>query len=392
MAADTLRQSLVGAKTTVVVKVGTNVLADADRANSTAGRIESLAEQIRTAPRGRAAGGARQFRGHRGGRRQARPRQAADRPAAPPGVRRRRAVGPHAALPGSPRPRTGIHAAQILLTASDFDSRARYLNVRNTISTLFEYDALPIINENDTVSVAEIKFGDNDHLAAMVTNLLHAPLLVLLTNVDGLYSDDPRTDPDAKLLATVPHIDAAVTGWPAATQERPRHRRHAEQAEGGPPRDRRRRGGRSWPTARSTASSTEIFAGEPVGTLFLPHGETFPAWKRWLGFTAQPKGKLTVDAGAVGAVVRAGQEPAAGRRHGRRRGTSARATWCRFATRRRGVRPRADNYTAADAAPDPGCTPSRSSGSSAASRTSNSSTATTWSTIGVESRSASVAC
>ena len=70
----------------------------------------------------------------------------------------------------------GIHTAQILLTAGDFDNRARYLNVRNTILTLFEYGALPIINENDTVSVAEIKFGDNDHLAAMVTNLLRAPL------------------------------------------------------------------------------------------------------------------------------------------------------------------------------------------------------------------------
>ena len=72
----------------------------------------------------------------------------------------------------------GRHAAQILLTAGDFDSRVRYLNVRNTILTLFEWNCLPIINENDTVSVAEINFGDNDHLAAMVTNLLQAPLLI----------------------------------------------------------------------------------------------------------------------------------------------------------------------------------------------------------------------
>src|SRR5258707_7191970 len=105
----------------------------------------------------------------------------------------------------------GVHTAQILLTAGDFDNRARYLNVRNTILTLFEYSALPIINENDTVSVAEIKFGDNDHLAAMVTNLLRPPLIVLLTNVDGLYTSDPRSDPTAQLVATVPHIDRAVT-------------------------------------------------------------------------------------------------------------------------------------------------------------------------------------
>src|SRR5207249_5489410 len=89
----------------------------------------------------------------------------------------------------------GGNTAQILLTAGDFDSRGRYLNVRNTILTLFEWDVLPIINENDTVSVAEIKFGDNDHLAAMVTNLLQAPLLILLTVVDGLFAVDPTKDP-----------------------------------------------------------------------------------------------------------------------------------------------------------------------------------------------------
>src|SRR5271156_356458 len=105
----------------------------------------------------------------------------------------------------------GTPTAQILLTASDFDNRARYLNARITILTLFEYGCLPIINENDTVSVAEIRFGDNDHLAAMVTNLLQAPLLILLTVVDGLFATDPASDPNAALIPVVPHIDAAVT-------------------------------------------------------------------------------------------------------------------------------------------------------------------------------------
>src|SRR5262249_38783493 len=86
-----------------------------------------------------------------------------------------------------------------------------YLNARNTILTLFEYGCLPIINENDTVSVDEIRFGDNDHLAALVTNLLQAPLLILLTVVDGLYSADPRSDANAQLLTTVPFIDSHVT-------------------------------------------------------------------------------------------------------------------------------------------------------------------------------------
>src|SRR5688572_11685108 len=99
--------------------------------------------------------------------------------------------------------RHGIPTAQLLLTAADFDSRTRYLNIRNTVVTLFEWGCLPIVNENDTVSVAEIKLGDNDHLAAVLTNCLQAPLLVLLSVVDGLYTADPNVDPDARPVTTV---------------------------------------------------------------------------------------------------------------------------------------------------------------------------------------------
>src|SRR5262245_16270991 len=195
----------------------------------------------------------------------------------------------------------GVSAAQILLTAGDFDSRARYLNARNTIQALLEWNCLPVINENDTVSVAEIKFGDNDHLAAMVTNLL-APLLVLLTNVDGLYSDDPRSNPDAKLLVTVPNIDQTVTGLAATTK--------SELGTGGMKSKLR--------AARLATAAGEaviiangavdgvldrVFACEPVGTLFLPHGEDVPSRKRWLGFTARPKGTIHIDAGARRAVL-----------------------------------------------------------------------------------------
>src|SRR5439155_12054133 len=104
----------------------------------------------------------------------------------------------------------GIPTAQLLLSAADFDSRTRYLNIRNTVVTLFEWGCLPVVNENDTVSVAEIKFGDNDHLAAVLTNCLQAPLLVLLSVVDGLYGSDPRTDPMAKKITTIAHIDSSV--------------------------------------------------------------------------------------------------------------------------------------------------------------------------------------
>jgi glutamate 5-kinase len=180
------------------------------------------------------------------------------------------------------------------------------LNVRNTILTLFEYGALPIINENDTVSVAEIRFGDNDHLAAMVTNLLRAPLLVLLTNVDGLYSDDPRSNPAAELLSTVPYIDESVTGMAGASKSalgtggmrsKLRAARLATAA------------GEAVVMANGSLDGIldRVFAYDPVGTLFLPHGQDIPSWKRWLGYTARPKGRIVVDDGARQAVVQKGK-------------------------------------------------------------------------------------
>src|SRR5262249_50367404 len=200
----------------------------------------------------------------------------------------------------------GVHTAQILLTAGDFDNPLPYLNVRHTLLTPFEYSALPIINENDTVSVAEIKFGDNDHLAAMVTNLLRAPLLVLLTNVDVLYSDDPRVHPGAALLSTVPHIDQSVTDLAGASQSvlgtggmrsKIRAARLATAA------------GESVIMANGSLDRIldRVFAAEPVGTLFLPHGQDVPAWKRWVGYTASPKGTLVVDAGAKRALLEKGK-------------------------------------------------------------------------------------
>ena len=168
--------------------------------------------------------------------------------------------------------RHGGHAVQILLTAGDFDHRVRYLNARHTILTLFEYNCLPVINENDTVSVAEIKFGDNDHLAAMVANLLQAPLLVLLTNVDGLFTADPRTQPAAQLVPTVAHIDKSITELAAATQSslgtggmrsKLRAARLVSAA-----------GGAVIVANGSLDGVLDgVFAGEPVGTLFLPHRE-----------------------------------------------------------------------------------------------------------------------
>jgi glutamate 5-kinase len=298
------RESILTAARTVVVKVGTNVLADAhgtlDRV-----RIHSLAEQVvRLRDAGRnvvlvSSGAIGAGVGALG---------LGTRPTDLPHLQACAAVGQSALMQMyaealAPRRTT---PAQILLTAGDFDSRTRYLNVRNTIHTLFEYGCLPIINENDTVSIAEIKFGDNDTLAAMVANLLRAPLLVLLTNVDGLFTTDPRIDPSAQRIAWVPSIDEHVSGLAAATQSR--------LGTGGM---------KSKLKAAKMATSAgvavlmangsierildRLFAGEDVGTLFLPQSDAIPSRKRWLGLTARPVGTIAVDAGARTAMLGRGR-------------------------------------------------------------------------------------
>ncbi|MBM3993638.1 MAG: glutamate 5-kinase [Planctomycetes bacterium] len=301
---DPVRQEILSQAHTVVVKVGTNVLTSDDGRLDPA-RIQSLADQIqRIRQTGRkvalvssGAIGAGVGRLELGTR--------------PTDLRQLQAcaaIGQSFLMRAYQEcfDRHNIHTAQILLTAGDFDNRARYLNARNTIVTLFEWGVLPIINENDTVSVAEIKFGDNDHLAAMVTNLLQAPLLILLTVVDGLFSGDPRVDPKAEKVATVSHIDISVMEMAGASRStlgtggmrsKLRAARLATAA------------GESVIMANGAEPDVldRIFASEPMGTVFLPHGSALPAWKRWLGFTARPKGKLVLNEGAKAAVQQQGK-------------------------------------------------------------------------------------
>ena len=192
------------------------------------------------------------------------------------------------------------HAAQLLLTHEDFDSRPRYLNMRNTLHALFECDAVPIINENDTISVDEIKFGDNDRLAAMVTNLLQAPLLVILSVVDGLYRDDPAAaNRPRKSIPLVPQIDDQVLAPGRREPEHAGNRRHAEQAGRGQAGDPGRRLG-DHRLGNRPNPLTRILAGEPVGTLVPgPRRRPIGARKRWIGLTARPRGHYVVDAGAA---------------------------------------------------------------------------------------------
>ena len=240
---DPVRQEVVAGAHTVVVKVGTNVLADASRpARPIAAFSRSPTSSTASRHSGRkvvlvTSGAIGAGVGKLG---------LGKRPTDLPHLQACAAVGQSALMQlyQESSPPHGIQTAQILLTAGDFDNRARYLNVRNTIRTLFEYGALPIINENDTVSVAEIKFGDNDHLAAMVTNLLRAPA-ARAAHQRGrpLLRRSANAIRMRTLLATVPHIDQVRDRPGRGHQERPRHRRHAEQAPGGAAGDRRRRGG-----------------------------------------------------------------------------------------------------------------------------------------------------
>ncbi|MGE3314074.1 MAG: glutamate 5-kinase [Planctomycetaceae bacterium] len=199
----------------------------------------------------------------------------------------------------------GYHAAQVLLTANDFKSRARYLNVRNTLHTLFEYGVVPIVNENDTVSVAEIKFGDNDQLAAMVANLMDNSLLVILSVVDGLYDGDPH-NPASKVIPLIDEWKEDLRGLAVETkssrgtggmQSKLEAVRMATAV------------GENVIIANGTRPGVldEILAGEEVGTLFLARGASLPAWKRWIGYTVRPKGKFQLDDGARKAIEKSGR-------------------------------------------------------------------------------------
>jgi len=301
---DPVRQEIIALAHTIVVKVGTNVLTGADGTLDPV-RLQSLADQVQRMRRsgrkvalvssGAIGAGLGRLSLHK-------------RPTDLRHLQACAAVGQSFLMRAYEEclAAQGVRTAQILLTASDFDNRTRYLNARNTILTLFEWDCLPIINENDSVSVAEIRFGDNDHLAAMVTNLLQAPLLILLTVVDGLYGSDPKTDPNAAILGTVPRIDAAIMDkagdsrsplGSGGMRSKLRAARLATEA------------GESVIIANGGRAGVldAILDAQPVGTLFLPHGGTMPAWKRWLGYTARPRGRLVVDAGARAAVEKKGR-------------------------------------------------------------------------------------
>jgi glutamate 5-kinase len=199
-----------------------------------------------------------------------------------------------------------LKVAQILLTHEDLGSRHRYLNARNTLFTLLSYGVIPVVNENDTVVVDEIKFGDNDNLSALVAGLIDADLLLILTDTEGLYDKDPRSHADAKLIPLVERIDSHIehmaggVGTSIATGGMITKIQAAKKASAV---------GISTIIAsgRDMANIERVFASEKIGTLFLPQSEKLTSRKHWIATVLKPKGKIIVDDGARDALINKGK-------------------------------------------------------------------------------------
>lgn len=202
--------------------------------------------------------------------------------------------------------KSNLHVAQILLTMSDLTDRRRYLNIRNTLATLMEWHVTPIINENDTVAIDEIKFGDNDNLAAMIANIIEADLFINLTATDGLYDSNPTESKKAKRIGLVREITDDIEAM--ATAET------SSVGTGGM---------RSKILAAKKVTSLgipcviapgkrkkvlcDIIAGMDIGTLFLPQTSRLASRKYWIANTLRPRGRLIIDDGAKKALLEKGK-------------------------------------------------------------------------------------
>jgi glutamate 5-kinase len=198
-----------------------------------------------------------------------------------------------------------VSVAQVLLTHSDLKDRRRFLNARHALSSLLEYHIIPIINENDSTVVDEIRFGDNDHLSALVTSLVQADLLIILTDIDGLYDRDPKSSTSARLIPLVHNITADIERLANGT------------------RSTISRGGMATKIAAAKTAALsgvptiiangkipgnldKILQGKDVGTLILPEQSKLASRKHWIAFTLKPQGEIIVDDGAKDAILKRG--------------------------------------------------------------------------------------
>lgn len=198
--------------------------------------------------------------------------------------------------------KNGLNVAQLLLTWDDLSNRNRYSNAHNTLIELFQNKVVPIINENDTVAVDEIKFGNNDTLGVLVTHLCEADLLIVLTDTDGLYDEDPRLNPKAKLIHEIEVLDKALEKSATNTISKvgtggmqTKVQSAKKMMQSGIP--------MVIANGRAKVGLLRIFKGERIGTFFYPAGEKMASRKRWLSWGVRPRGEVVVDSGAEKALV-----------------------------------------------------------------------------------------
>ena len=303
MTSDPLRHDAFHSCQTVIVKIGSNVLAREDDTLDI-DRIQHLSEQVaRIAQTGRkvvivSSGAVAAGIGIL---------KLPKRPQSLPELQAAAATGQTHLVRawGEALSSTGHQVAQLLLTIDDFRHRSRYLNVRNTIRTLIDFSVVPIINENDSISVEEIALGDNDQLASMIASLVTRPLMIILSSIDGLFDGNPN-ELSSKVISLVDNPGEFLFQHVADLQSS------------------RGRGGmesklKAILNATSAGESVilangktagildKIAAGEPIGTLFMAGGSTVPAWKRWIGVASKPEGRLILDDGACRAIMHEGR-------------------------------------------------------------------------------------
>ena len=292
---------LLPRRSKIVVKIGTNLLADKTRGIDT-GMIDSIARsvsalrdsgnEVAIVSSGAIGAGVAAMR-------------LRERPRTIPEKQATAAVGQPLLMEAYERAfrRHSQQIAQLLLTKDDFSDRARYVNARNTFASLFEKGVVPVINENDTVAVEEIKLGDNDNLSAMVAGLIDASMLVILSDVDGLYTADPAHDRSAELIRVVEKITPLVERYAKKTG--------SELSTGG-------MATKVQAARRCVASGIAVIitngkksgaieralSGSADGTIFLPAEKRLSKRKQWIGFVSHTKGALVIDDGAKNALLR----------------------------------------------------------------------------------------
>jgi len=200
----------------------------------------------------------------------------------------------------------GKKVAQVLLTRDDFSDRKRYINSKNTLLTLLSYRIIPIINENDTVAIDEIRFGDNDYLASLVAGLVEADRLIILSDVDGLYSEDPRHSSKAKLIEYVkeitPELEEMAGGAGSAVGTGGMYSKLLSA----------KRAVNHGITVhiisgRKDELLTSLLKGKHCGTVFKPKKEKLSSRKGWIAYGSRSKGSLIIDEGAVNALIQGGK-------------------------------------------------------------------------------------